>query len=118
MAINQESNDLDLDTTLDVLYGTTGFNGQLKLNWSSKVLINDIEPGFKIDLGHKDLSLVVETANDFNVPMPMAAAAREAFSSARARGFGEKDFSAMLDAQCDLVNTKPPRLSHNSRHIT
>ena len=110
--------DLDLDTTLDVLYGTTGFNGQLKLNWSSKVLKNDIEPGFKIDLGHKDLSLVLETANDFNVPMPMAAAAREAFSSARARGFGEKDFSAMLDAQCDLVNTKPPRLSHNSRHIT
>jgi 4-hydroxybutyrate dehydrogenase/sulfolactaldehyde 3-reductase len=42
--------------------------------------------------------------------MPMAAAAREAFSTARARGFGGKDFSAMVDALCDLAGIKKPRL--------
>jgi 4-hydroxybutyrate dehydrogenase/sulfolactaldehyde 3-reductase len=48
--------------------------------------------------------------------MPMAAAAREAFSSARARGFGGKDFSGMLEAHCELTGSDIPRLSHNSRH--
>ena len=107
---------LDLDSTLDVLYGTTATNGQLKINWPSKSLIGDVTPGFTIDLAHKDLSLVVDSANAAKVPMPMAAAAREAFSTSRARGFGLKDFSAQLDAHCDAAGIPPPRLSHNSRH--
>ena len=37
---------LDLERTLDVLYGTTAFNGQLKINWPNKVLKDDTEPGF------------------------------------------------------------------------
>jgi 4-hydroxybutyrate dehydrogenase/sulfolactaldehyde 3-reductase len=94
---------LDLERTLDVLYGTTAFNGQLKINWPTKVLKGDVAPGFTIDLAHKDLSLIMEAANAARVPMPMAAAAREAFSAARARGWGDKDFSAMLDAHCEAA---------------
>ena len=107
---------LDLDNTLDVLYGTTATNGQLKLNWPAKSLVGDVAPGFTIDLAHKDLTLVVDSASAAKVPMPMAAAAREAFSTARARGFGSKDFSAALDAHCDVTGIEAPRLSHNSRH--
>jgi len=101
---------LDLERTLDVLYGTTAVNGQLKIAWPAKVLAGDIEPGFTIDLAHKDLTLIIESANAAKVPMPMGAAAREAFSTARSRGFGGKDFSAMVDAQCDLANIQKPRL--------
>ena len=107
---------LDLDSTLDVLYGTTATNGQLKIAWPTKSLVGDVAPGFTIDLAHKDLTLVIQSANDARVPMPMAAAAREAFSTARARGFGGKDFSGMLDAHCDVAGVEAPRLSHNSRH--
>src|SRR6185503_12620683 len=46
---------LDLQKTLDVLYGTTATNGQLKIAWPAKVLKGDTEPGFTIDLAHKDL---------------------------------------------------------------
>ena len=101
---------LDLVKTLDVLYGTTATNGQLKVNWPNKVLAGDTEPGFSIDLAHKDLTLIIDSANAVKVPMPMAAAAREAFSTARARGFGAKDFSAMVDALCDLAGIEKPRL--------
>ena len=101
---------LNLERTLDVLYGTTAVNGQLKIAWPTKVLIGDIEPGFTIDLAHKDLTLIIDSANAAKVPMPMAAAAREAFSTARARGFGSKDFSAMVDALCDLASIPKPRL--------
>lgn len=101
---------LTLEKTLEVLYGTTAVNGQLKIAWPAKVLAGDTEPGFTIDLAHKDLTLIVEAANTAKVPMPMAAAAREAFSTARARGFGGRDFSAMADAHCDLAGIDKPRL--------
>ena len=101
---------LDLARTLDVLYGTTAVNGQLKVNWPAKVLKSDTAPGFAIDLAHKDLSLIIEAANAAKVPMPMVAAAREAFSAARASGFGGQDFSAMVDALCASAGIEKPRL--------
>lgn len=100
---------LGLEKTLDVLYGTTATNGQLKVAWPAKVLSGDTSPGFTIDLAHKDLSLVVEAANEQRLSMPMAAAAREAFSLAKRRGFGLRDFSAMLEQQCDLHHLDTPR---------
>jgi 4-hydroxybutyrate dehydrogenase / sulfolactaldehyde 3-reductase len=102
---------LSLEKTLEVIYGTTAFNGQLKIAWPAKVLAGDIEPGFTIDLAHKDISLVTEAANAQRVPMPMAAVAREAYTTARARGFGARDFSAMVDVLCDLAGIEKPRLA-------
>jgi 4-hydroxybutyrate dehydrogenase/sulfolactaldehyde 3-reductase len=103
---------LDLATTLDVIHGTTATNGQLKINWPNKVLAGDTGPGFTIDLAHKDLSLIVQAANASRVPVPVAAAAREAFSSARARGYGSQDFSAMVDVLCDLGQIERARLGN------
>jgi 4-hydroxybutyrate dehydrogenase/sulfolactaldehyde 3-reductase len=101
---------LTLERTLDVLYGTTATNGQLKIAWPAKVLKGDTEPGFTIDLAHKDLTLIVEAANQAQVPVPIAAVAREAFSTARSRGYGGKDFSAMADVLCDLAKIPRARL--------
>jgi 4-hydroxybutyrate dehydrogenase / sulfolactaldehyde 3-reductase len=101
---------LSLAKTLKVLYGTTAVNGQLKIAWPDKVLKGDIEPGFTIDLAHKDISLIVEVANQTRVPMPVGAAAREAYSTARAKGFGMRDFSAMVDVLCEIAAIDRPRL--------
>ena len=102
---------LNLAKTLDVVHGTTATNGQLKVNWPNKVLAGDTSPGFTIDLAHKDLSLIMSAANAARVPMPVAAAAREMFSMARAKGYGGQDFSAMGDLMCDLIQAERPRLS-------
>ena len=102
---------LSLPKTLDVIHGTTATNGQLKIAWPAKVLKGDIEPGFTIDLAHKDLTLIIQAGNASKVPMPIAAVAREAFSAARARGFGAKDFSAMVDVLCELAGIDKPRLN-------
>jgi 4-hydroxybutyrate dehydrogenase/sulfolactaldehyde 3-reductase len=101
---------LSLATTLDVIHGTTATNGQLKIAWPAKVLKGDTAPGFTIDLAHKDLTLIVEAANAANVPVPIAAAAREQFSLARGRGYGAKDFSAMVDLLCESAGIDKPRL--------
>lgn len=102
---------LDIEKTLDVIHGTTATNGQLKLNYATKVLAGDIEPGFQIDLAHKDLSLVLLAANANHVPMSIGAAARESLSLARSRGWGGKDFSALLDAQCEAAGIDKVRQS-------
>jgi 4-hydroxybutyrate dehydrogenase/sulfolactaldehyde 3-reductase len=101
---------LSLERTLEVIHGTTATNGQLKIAWPLKVLKGDLEPGFTIDLAHKDLSLIVEAANGLAVPMPVAAVAREAFSTARSRGYGSRDFSAVVDVLCEIAGIDKPRL--------
>jgi len=103
---------LNLEKTLEVLYGTTAINGQLKIAWPTKVLAGDIEPGFTVDLAHKDLTLIVEAANAAHVPMSVGAAAREAFNIARSRGHGAHDFSVMLDVLCELADIPKPRLKN------
>jgi 4-hydroxybutyrate dehydrogenase/sulfolactaldehyde 3-reductase len=75
------------------------------------VLRGDTAPGFTIDLAHKDLTLIVQAANAARMPMALGAAAREAFSAARGRGYGDRDFSTMVDALCDLLDVQRPRLA-------
>jgi 4-hydroxybutyrate dehydrogenase/sulfolactaldehyde 3-reductase len=102
---------LKLENTLDVVNGTTATNGQLKVNYATKVLTGDTEPGFTVDLAHKDLSLVVNAANVAKVPLPMAAVARESLSLARASGYGGKDFSSLLDHWCERAGRPQVRFS-------
>jgi len=101
---------LSLERTLEVIHGTTATNGQLRIAWPAKVLKDDTTPGFTIDLAHKDLTLIVEAANAARVPLAVGAVAREAFSTARSRGYGSQDFSAMVDALCDAAGIAKPRL--------
>jgi len=101
---------LDLGKTLNVLYGTTATNGQLRMNWPNKVLSGDTTPGFTIDLAHKDLSVIIDAANAVKVPLPVTSAAREAFSMARARNYSACDFSAIVDALCEIAGIERPRL--------
>jgi 4-hydroxybutyrate dehydrogenase/sulfolactaldehyde 3-reductase len=101
---------LDLEKTLEVINGTSGYNGQLQMNWPTKVLKGDTSAGFTIDLAHKDLSLILAAANAAKLPLPVGAAAREFFSLARAGIYGQNDFSAIVDALCDLAAIDKPRL--------
>lgn len=98
---------LDITNTLAVLLGTSANNGQLRMNFPSKVLSGDTSPGFTIDLAHKDMGLVMGAAHSAKVPMPVAAAVFESYSLARASDYGRIDFSGIADAVCDLA--KIPR---------
>ncbi|HMS78946.1 MAG TPA: NAD(P)-binding domain-containing protein [Burkholderiaceae bacterium] len=101
---------LELTRTLDVLLGTSANNGQLRMNFPSKVLAGDVGPGFTIDLAHKDLGLVLGAAHAMRVPMPVAAAVHESYSLARAGDYGGQDFSSIVDALCDHARIERPRV--------
>lgn len=101
---------LDLCNTLQVLYGTSASNGQLRMNFPNKVLAGDTTPGFTIDLAHKDMALILNAAHAAKVPMPVAAAVYESFSLARAGEYGGSDFSGITDAICDMAKIERPRV--------
>ena len=101
---------LDLETFKQVNAGTTANNGQFHINFLSKVLQNDIEPGFTIDLAHKDMGLAIETANSFRVGLPVGSSVQAVYAQARSGKFAKKDFSALLDYACELAEVNPPRI--------
>ena len=51
---------------------------------------------FPVDLMFKDLNLVLDTAGQAHLPLPMTAAVRESFSAARGLGYGEEDMAAVI----------------------
>lgn len=101
---------LDITKTLQVLYGTSATNGQLRMNFPNKVLVGDTTPGFTIDLAHKDMSLVLGAAHASKVPMPLAAAVFESYSLARASEYGRIDFTGIADVLCDLAKIERVRV--------
>ena len=102
---------LKLDVFKEVNAGTTANNGQFHINFMSKVLKNDIEPGFTIDLAHKDMGLAIEAGNDFRVGLPVGSSVQAVYGQARSSEFAKKDFSALLDYACQIAEIKPPRIN-------
>jgi 4-hydroxybutyrate dehydrogenase/sulfolactaldehyde 3-reductase len=101
---------LDLNTFKEVNAGTTANNGQFHINFMSKVLQDDIEPGFTIDLANKDMGLAIETANSFRVGLPVGSSVQAVYGQARSGKFAKKDFSALLDYACEIADVSPPRI--------
>ncbi len=102
--------DLELDVFKKVNAGTTANNGQFHINFMSKVLKNDVEPGFTIDLAHKDMGLALEAGNDFRVGLPVGSSVHAVYGQARSSEFAKKDFSALLDYACQIAEINPPRI--------
>jgi 2-hydroxy-3-oxopropionate reductase len=56
---------------------------------------NDFEPGFKVWLQHKDLTLAMGLASQMNASLPMTSLAHQMYESAKAVGFEDLDHSAV-----------------------
>lgn len=93
-----EAAGLDRDLVIDVLLGTTAGQGHLATTYPAKVLAGDLEPGFMVDLAHKDLGLALQMGQDTAVPLPMGEAALTVYELAQDEGRGRQDWTAILDA--------------------
>lgn len=59
-------------------------------------LKGDFSPGFKMELGEKDLALGIELGRSLRLPTPTASTVRELFAVALAQGFRGQDIVALL----------------------
>ena len=86
---------LDVNLAVEVMRETTAGRGHMNATYPNQVLSGNIEPGFMIDLAHKDLGLALETAAALRAPAFLGAAARQAYSIAQSNGQGRKDWTSV-----------------------
>lgn len=101
---------LPVETVKEVNGQTTATNGQMQVNFASKSLVGDTEPGFTFDLSHKDMTLALEAAAGLRLGLPVGAAVHAVYGAARSGKYAGRDFSALLDYAAELAGIEPPRL--------
>jgi 2-hydroxy-3-oxopropionate reductase len=90
-----EAYGVDTEAALDVLGG--GLAGSAVLNQKrANMTGRSFEPGFRIDLHHKDMGIVTSAAREAGVVLPVGAVMAQLMASARANGDGGLDHSALL----------------------
>ena len=105
---------LPFDTVWQVLTGTTATNGCLSTGWVPKGFSGDIEPGFAMPLARKDLALGIRMADEVGVETPLADLALTHYDALLDSKFGDKDFSAIVNAACEEAGVESPTLTKPS----
>jgi 2-hydroxy-3-oxopropionate reductase len=90
-----EASGLDASVGLDVLAGGLAASRILELKRKSMVA-REFAPGFRIDLHHKDMGIILDAARDAEVALPVGSLVAALIASARAQGYGQLDHSALL----------------------
>ena len=90
-----EAYGVDTEAAMDVLGG--GLAGSKVLEQKrANMLGRSFDPGFRIDLHHKDMGIVTSAAREAGVALPLGVVAAQLVASARANGDGGLDHSALL----------------------
>ncbi|QNE16807.1 2-hydroxy-3-oxopropionate reductase [Kribbella qitaiheensis] len=90
-----EAYGVDTLAALEVLGG--GLAGSAVLNQKKEnMLSRSFEPGFRIDLHHKDMGIVTAAARERGVVVPLGSLVAQLVASARVNGDGGLDHSALL----------------------
>ncbi|MCK6212425.1 2-hydroxy-3-oxopropionate reductase [Georgenia sp. EYE_87] len=90
-----EAYGVDTAAAVTVLGG--GLAGSAVLEQKAEKMLNrSFEPGFRIDLHHKDLGIVTSAAREAGVTIPLGATVAQLMQSARSNGEGSLDHSALF----------------------
>ena len=96
------------EQALDVLTNGAPGSPLVKL-LAARATARDFAPNFVLRLMAKDLAYAIKQAGECDVKLQTAAAALAVFDQAVAAGFGEKDFSAVIEAASQAAaNLKSP----------
>lgn len=90
-----EAHSVDTQAAVTVLAGGLAGNRILDRKAAS-MLERRFEPGFRVDLHHKDLGIVTAAARAAGVAIPLGAVVAQLMGALRAEGHGSLDHSALL----------------------
>jgi 2-hydroxy-3-oxopropionate reductase len=86
---------VDMEAAVAVLAG--GLAGSAVLDRKAAgMLAGEFAPGFRVDLHHKDLGIVLDAARAKGVAIPLGAVTAQLIGALRAEGDGDLDHSALL----------------------
>jgi 2-hydroxy-3-oxopropionate reductase len=80
---------------LDVLGGGLAGNKVMEVK-REKMLTHSFDPGFRIELHHKDLGIALAAGREYGVTLPVTAIVDQMLQDLRMRGRGDRDHSALL----------------------
>ncbi|HZZ51604.1 MAG TPA: NAD(P)-dependent oxidoreductase [Pseudonocardia sp.] len=90
-----EAHGVDTGAAITVLSG--GLAGNRILDRKADGMVNRrFEPGFRVDLHHKDLGIVTSAAREAGVAIPLGAHVAQLMGVLRAQGHGALDHSALM----------------------
>ena len=90
-----EAYDVDTESALKVLGGGLAGSRIMEIKGES-MLKREFQPGFRIDLHHKDMGIVTSSAREAGVAIPLGAMVAQLIGALRAQGDGDLDHSALL----------------------
>ncbi|WP_329110838.1 2-hydroxy-3-oxopropionate reductase [Micromonospora sp. NBC_01699] len=90
-----EAYGVDTEAAIRVLAGGLAGNRILDLK-APGMLARQFEPGFRIDLHHKDMGIVTSAAREAGVVIPLGAAVAQLIAALKVQGHGGLDHSALL----------------------
>jgi 2-hydroxy-3-oxopropionate reductase len=90
-----DASEVDLESAVRVLAG--GLAGSAVLERKAPTMLaRKFDPGFRVDLHHKDLGIFTEAARGVGTAAPLGALVTSLMASLRAQGMGDLDHSALL----------------------
>jgi 3-hydroxyisobutyrate dehydrogenase len=87
---------LDPQIFLDVL-NATYFKTGMSENKAPKMIKGEFDPTFTLSNMKKDITTITETANSLGITLPIIKKAEEVYNKAIQNGFGEIDYTGILD---------------------
>lgn len=87
---------LDPEIFLEIL-NSTYFKTGMSVNKGPKMIKGDFKPTFTLKMMKKDLDTINEVAEKFNLSLPMTTLANKLYQDAIANGFGELDYTGILE---------------------
>jgi 3-hydroxyisobutyrate dehydrogenase/2-hydroxy-3-oxopropionate reductase len=86
---------VDADLMLDILNNSAAKSGLISVK-GPNVLKRDFSTNFSVRWMHKDIGLMLDSATELGVPMPLTAVTRQMFQAAMAEGHAEEDISSTI----------------------
>ncbi|HTE67640.1 MAG TPA: NAD-binding protein, partial [Actinomycetes bacterium] len=98
---------VDMEPAIKVLAGGLAGN-QILERKAANMLARKFDPGFRIDLHHKDMQIIQAAARDAGVAIPVTALVAQMLVSLRSLDRGSLDHSAILTLIEDLSGRGGP----------
>jgi 3-hydroxyisobutyrate dehydrogenase-like beta-hydroxyacid dehydrogenase len=103
-----EKNGIERRRLADLLAQTV-FDCPVYRNYGKQIAEQRYQPAlFKLSLGLKDVSLVLQTAASSKVPMPLASLLHDHLLAAEAKGRGDLDWTGLAGEVSEAAGLRPP----------
>jgi 3-hydroxyisobutyrate dehydrogenase/2-hydroxy-3-oxopropionate reductase len=105
---------VDPDLMLDILNNSAAKSGLVSAK-APMVLRRAFDPAFSVKWMHKDIGLMLDSANELGVPVPLTGLTRQMFQASIAKGHGDEDICATIKvledwAGVEVKGSKAPKV--------